>query len=250
MTNLLNVPTKLKEFFTLRTDKDNVWLSYLYSETKYVNGSVYIHALAPEYHNQKLDSVVVSHDDNSIIFFIYTTGEEFIESQFEDMEVMMGGEFKDFSYVVIENEDYNELKVTMDKEDVDDGVLRINIPPYNTREDLYEGVVVSREIINQDVIFKGTPNVYTENNKTYLGISYYVINPLVNQQFKISSYDRNKYVLDSKTVQLTSGSGNTNGVSLVLELKKSNYVYWNVELLPMCKNNKCYTGKYIEYNSF
>lgn len=234
MTFVANIPNKLKDYFTLRTIKESVWLDYLCSETGYVNGGVYFHYDMPVYNPQKVDSDVFDVDSTEALtsLTLLIHGTNLSKSQLDKRVITLDGNELSSSYRIITG------GTSLFFDTAVDGYLKVIIPPVNERENHYQGIVFSRLVKKQSMTFAGT---FTKTDNT-LTFSVDIVNPHVGQEVKAVTLYRNGNTNKVKTEVLTENQTRVN-----FNMSKGNQdVGLRVELVPKTIDGATYTGAMTE----
>lgn len=232
MTLFINIIEKLKPYFTLRSEKEDVWSGYLCEDTKYVNGGVYVHSETPIYHKQKYGSDVWNGGgDSEVTCTLLVDGDNVVNNQLKIMEVLLDNQQINVRYSIIEN------GVTLTFNDEVDGLIQVSIPSLNERQHHYQGLIFKRRVKKQSLQLSG------QFNRTETSLSFHLelTNPCNGQMIRCTTLYRNGTTNKKKDVILSNGQTNVN----ITMDKGTQDVGLRIELRPILKDEIMYMGKSI-----
>lgn len=240
MTLLFNIPEKLKEYFTLITEKNDKWLEYLDSEMGYHNGSLFVGDDKLHFHIQELKSFVLEiSNENYLNCLIYIKGDNITDYQLSHTNVSVDGANINVPSSIISTEDLKGLKLRL--ECTINGLFEVDIPEDSGTE-LYSGLNVQKQFYSQNMTVTSN-NILTENNTSYLELEVNIPNPIASQSLSLSTYYASGGLQHTSNLILSNNESNTIRVKLT---DKS--VKWKLELSPYVVSQKVYVGKLISGN--
>lgn len=237
MTLLFNIPEKLKEYFTLITEKNDKWLQYLDSEMKYYNGILYVGDDMLLLNIQELDNFVVEiSNENYLNCLIYIKGDNITNSQLTNTIISIDGANINVPSSIISTDGLRGLKLRLDSSI--SGLLEVDIP----KDGVLTGLNVQKQFYSQNMSITSN-NILTEDNTSYLELEVNIPNPIASQSLSLSTYYASGGLQHTSNLILSKSESNTIRVKLT---DKS--VKWKLELSPHIVNQKVYVGKLISGN--
>lgn len=234
MTLLANVKERLSRFFTLRTEKDKVWLKYLKDEIDYVNGGVYLHTRTPVYHKQKVSGggFTVETTTEANCYIILEQGAVTTGQANSSYATLNGNKLSINPYV--KNGVYN---VRFDNES--QGSLKIFVPPYNTATDNYQGFEYEEEIRKQSMELI---SLTSEDNNSKLNMTVNVGNGMPDQEVRFFTFYRDGTVHFAESKFLTSGQTSVSVTGLNVGNQDDGV---RIDLKPIKKYGAFFLGRQI-----
>ena len=148
MTLFIDLKDKVKQFFVLQSQKttDGVWGGYLRSETKYINGAVYLSEIPPTVHKQELSFATFTvGQNNSVVCLIGAKNENFSTYQARRTVATLNNNPCKISSSTISG---NVIRVEVESISAS-GNLKVQIPAYNDKNNVYSGLTVERSVTVQ-----------------------------------------------------------------------------------------------------
>jgi len=234
LTILTNIKEDLKDFFTLREIKDKVWSEYLLSETDYVNGGVYFHRETPKYHKQSLKkSAFTVTGTNEVQCILFVNGDNVVDEQLQKRIITLNEKPFNVNYD-LRNDGFS---LTLNNQTT--GVLKVIIPPLNTRTDMYQGVTFERRFMGQNIRML---NFNRTDDKLTFRVA--ISNPKKGQEVKAVTLYRTGMTND-KTVKTVTLSEGQSEVDFIINISSSD-VGLMVSANPTTINEITYLGAEME----
>ena len=246
MVDLVDLKNEIKKHFVIREEKDTVWSNLLQEETSYVNGSVYLNCeRVPVKYLQQIDNDIITYNDaNSRLLTIslQNSSNQITTSQLRDTVFYLDNNIINSTYTL--GSGNKKLLVTFNKDY--NGVLTVNVPPVNTKDEILTGFMFVRSLINQSITIT---NVSKTSNTVAVTVS--VHNPCFSQTLKLSTLLRDGVRTHTFTTQKLDTDTDTT-VTLTCALESSDkgilveLVPYNIVRHVTYAQSKSYTGDTVK----
>ena len=235
MVDVVDIKNALKKNFTLRSEKENAWKTYLNEGSKYVNGGVYIYDTPITYYEQKYSNVdFVGYSSDFVDLNIYYTGEDLNDYQLRATTITYSNgsnlPITDKSLFNVDKLKGVSLRIPYSS----NGKIYALVPSINFKDSAYKGFNFTITLSKQTL----TVSNYVKNN---ISVSFDVaLTNIVTGQ-----------ILEVRTLSIDGGVNNAytypadNEVSVEFDVSDEDKTIL-VLLLPYKVDTKYYTGGYYE----